>query len=66
MTAISSRPGLLRRTEKVETTAFRRGAIGIVIFAAVWELGTRLTGGSASASHWSPSCRLRQRSSSTS
>ena len=44
MTAISNRPGLLRRTEKVETTAFRRGAIGIVIFAAVWELATRLNG----------------------
>ena len=44
MTAISSRPVLLRRTEKVETTAFRRGAIGIVIFAAVWEFATRLNG----------------------
>ena len=44
MTAISSRPGLLRRTEQVETTAFRRGAIGIVVFAAVWELATRLNG----------------------
>ncbi|MGA9679553.1 MAG: ABC transporter permease [Mycobacterium sp.] len=44
MIAISSRPGLLRRTEQVETTAFRRGAIGIVVFAAVWELATRLNG----------------------
>jgi NitT/TauT family transport system permease protein len=35
---------LLRRTEKVETTALRRGAIGIIVFAVAWELATRLHG----------------------
>ena len=39
MTATST---LLRRSEKVETTAFRRGAIGILVFAVAWELATRL------------------------
>ncbi|HUH71057.1 MAG TPA: ABC transporter permease [Mycobacterium sp.] len=37
--------GLFRlygRTDNVDTTALKRGAIGIVIFAVVWELATRL------------------------
>lgn len=33
---------LLRRADHADASALRRGAIGIVVFAAVWELATRL------------------------
>lgn len=33
---------LLRRADHADASALRRGAIGIVVFAAVWELTTRL------------------------
>ncbi|OIN78785.1 ABC transporter permease [Mycobacterium malmoense] len=35
---------LLSRAGNVETTALRRGAVGIVVFALAWELATRLHG----------------------
>jgi NitT/TauT family transport system permease protein len=44
MTAITAKPVLSRRIENLRATALRRGAIGIVVFAAAWELATRLDG----------------------
>ncbi len=39
---MSATSTLLRRNEKAEATALRRGAIGILAFAVAWELATRL------------------------
>ncbi|MGB8387021.1 hypothetical protein [Mycobacterium sp.] len=33
---------LFKRTDNMDTTALRRGAIGIAVFALAWELATRL------------------------
>lgn len=35
---------LLRRADYADTSALRRGVLGIVVFAGVWELATRLGG----------------------